>query len=388
MATVSTLPPISQKNSALNTAKSAPASPRPRKMGYRQSTSIQNSQFSTQNFSTKRKTTTFRNSHRLPPAARTTLALNPDFNEFTDPTELSIQKKEILYQIANARNELIPFKEEVRRLEYQYSPAAYDPTFRVMKDSIQELEQEKNALDEQYSAVLRACQDSVFYSNQVQNDKLKQDYQEQKVLLDRIEKQLDSKKEKLQKRLDNDRVQRIEELKQQAKELNKQLKELKEEGNSLYVNMLKKLSTAGACQTASDEKLQPYKRKLYNEQYTRDKKKSELHTMKIQHDKKVNELKQLIEMRNYHKKRIQERDNWKQRLNIEEENLNEQNEEDEAESPNTEKNGILADSVNNCTNALLGSFPDEGNPKGATQPIPKIKMSDDDDVPADDEESK
>lgn len=298
-------------------AKSAPLTPRSTKTSTNIN-STENSNFSTQRSNTRRKMTSQRRSgtYYLPPASRTTIALNPNFNEFTDPTELTLISRELKHQIVNARRELIPYKEELRRLQYFYNPNAYDPAILSMTQEKNDLETEKREVDDELNLNRRACQGSIFTHNELQNETLKQEYHERCIILERIEAKLDKKKEKLDQILNSQTAEDIVEANSQIKKLTNKLKELKEEGNNLYVQNLKQLSTVGSTQTKDSQKLQPYRNKLSSEQHNVEKKKGELRTMRNQHQKKVAELKQSIAMKKENEKRVKRRDTWKQRLNL------------------------------------------------------------------------
>ncbi|OHS94304.1 hypothetical protein TRFO_39462 [Tritrichomonas foetus] len=284
MATTSVLPPIHPQGTSL-LSKSAPVSPK----------------------ITRRKATT--TSGRLPPASRTTLALNPDFNEFTDPAELDVQQRDLRSQIAEMRRSLIPYKEELKELSYLTDPTTYDPQIKTMRTSMQDLKREQKELDEELANLRRTIQGSVYSQNDIQNDALKQKFHQKSIVLERVEKELSKQKGKLDKIMDSERREEIIRLNKESKKQSKKLDELKKEGEQLYYDYMKRLSIVGATQTTEEKGVSSYKKKLADEEYKRDKKLKELRVMRNEHEKKVRDLKEQIEAKNKIAKMRQEREN-------------------------------------------------------------------------------
>lgn len=325
------LPPISRQNYPLMNAKSAPTTPRSTQRYSGKSSPRGDLNQTTQRSTFKKKTASPRMSTRLPPASRTTIALNPDFNEYTDPTELTLVSRELKLQIAKAKKELIPYKEEVRRLQYFYNPHMFDPEIQGMNEKKAGLQKEKTEIDDEMNLNRRACQGSIFSSNELQNETLKQDYHEKCIILERIESRLDKKKEKLDQILNSQTAEDIVDSNSQIKKLTNRLKELKEEGDSLYVQKLKKLSTVGSTQTTESQALKPYEKKLTEEKHNVSKKQKELRLMRDQHRKKVNELKSAIEQQSITLKRIEQRDNWRETLKVYQSNIDDYENDDDDE---------------------------------------------------------
>lgn len=345
------LPPISKQNYPLMNAKSAPITPRSTQ-AYTSNSTVHDQNISTQRSNAKRKMQSRRiTGPRLPPASRTTLAFNPSFNEFTDPTELTLISRELKQKIINARRELIPYKEEVRRLQYFYNPHMYDPSIQNMNEKKAELEKERCDIEDEMDLNRKACQGSIFSANELQNETLKQDYHERNIILERIESHLDKKKEKLDQILNSQTADDIVEANSQIKKLTRKLKELKEEGDKLYVQNLKKLSTVGSSKTTESQKLKPYQKRLDEERHNVEKKKGELRTMRNQHRKKVDELKNKINEKEEKLKRVEQRDNWRETLKIKQINEDEEDrlydiEEEEEEFESESTNNKIEDDEN------------------------------------------